>query len=175
MAIFEEHQIRRIYDEKTEVWFFSIIDIIQVLLQHPTHQTARKYWNKLKERLKKESSELVTHCHQLKLIAADGKRYLTDVASPETLLRLIQSIPSTKAELIFTALAELSTRQIAETTQATGLEENKVVSESGGKIAKQARLELEAKTGKSVVTKDNYLPPVESKSKSANELKLGKN
>jgi len=98
LAIFEEYKIRRIYDEKTETWFFSVIDIIQALIQQPDYQTARKYWNKLKERLKKEGSETVTNCHQLKMAAEDGKMRLTDCANPETLLRLIQSVPSPKAE-----------------------------------------------------------------------------
>lgn len=265
-AVFEKREIRRVYDEKTETWFFSVVDIVQVLTQQPDYQSARKYWNKLRERLRKEGSESVTNCHRLKLPAADGKRYLTDVATAETLLRLVQSVPSPKAEpiklwlakvgyermqemsdpsraldraretwqkhgrsekwiqqrmtgqetrnkltdywadhdirkgeefailtnvihqewsdvtvqdhkaikglksqnlrdhmseaeLIFTALAELSTRQIAETTEATGMDENKVAATSGGRIAKRARLELEARTGKKVVTGENYLPP----------------
>lgn len=82
-AIFEEREIRRLYDEKTETWFFSVVDIIQVLTQQPDYQTSRKYWNKLKERLSKEGSQSVTNCHRLKLPAADGKSYLTDVASAE--------------------------------------------------------------------------------------------
>lgn len=92
LAIFENYNIRRIYVEKTETWFFSVIDIIQVLIEQPDYQTARKYWNKLKERLNKEGSQSVTNCHRLKLEAADGKKYLTDVATAETLLRLIQSV-----------------------------------------------------------------------------------
>lgn len=128
-AIFENFKIRRAYDEKTEAWFFSVVDIVQALIQQPNYQTARKYWNKLKERLRKEGSESVTKCHRLKLEAADGKEYLTDAAEPETLLRLIQSIPSPKAEPIKLWLA------------------------------KKARLELELKTGKSIVTQGNYLPP----------------
>ena len=265
VALFEEHEIRRIYDEKTETWFFSVVDIVQVLTQQPDFQTARKYWNKLKERLAKEGNQSVTNCHRFKLRADDGKMRLTDVASAETLLRLVQSIPSPKAEpiklwlakvgyermqeisdparaleraretwqklgrsekwiqqrmtgqetrnkltdywadhdikkgdeyailtniihqewsgvsvtahkdlkglksqnlrdhmseaeLIFTALAELSTRQIAETHQATGMAENQVAAKTGGKIAKSARLELESKTGKNVVTGESYLP-----------------
>ena len=78
MAIFENFKIRRIYDEKAEKWFFSVVDIIQVLLQQEDYQKSRKYWNKLKERLNKEGSESVTSCHQLKLEASDGKKYLTD-------------------------------------------------------------------------------------------------
>ncbi|MDP1525568.1 MAG: hypothetical protein Q8M20_07145 [Rhodocyclaceae bacterium] len=88
-AFFEHHEIRRVYDENSETWLFSVIDIIQVLTQQPDYQTARKYWNKLKERLTKEGSQSVTNCHRLKLAAADGKHYLTDVATAETLLRLV--------------------------------------------------------------------------------------
>ena len=266
LAVFENFKIRRTYDEKTETWYFSVVDIVAALIQQSDYQTARKYWNKLKERLKKEGSQSVTNCHQLKLPAADGKSYLTDVADPETLLRIIQSVPSPKAEpiklwlakvgyerlqdmgdparsldrareywrqggrsekwiqqrmmgqetrnkltdygkdhdikgedeyailtniihqewsgvsvkkhkeikglktqnlrdhmseaeLIFTALAELSTRQIAESEQATGMPENAAAGKKGGRIAKKARLELEQKTGKSVVTGENFLPP----------------
>ena len=266
IAIFEEHRIRLQYDEATETWYFSVVDIIQVLTQQSDFQAARKYWNKLKERLKKEGSESVTNCHRLKMEAADGKKYLTDVASAETLLRLVQSIPSPKAEpiklwlakvgyermqemadparsldraretwrkhgrsekwiqqrmmgqetrnkltdywkthdikegeefailtniiheewsgitvkehknlkglktqnlrdhmseaeLIFSALAELSTRQIAVSMEARGLPENKAAGQKGGRIAKNARLELEEKTGKRVITGENYLPP----------------
>ena len=266
LDVFENYKIRRHYDEQTETWYFSVVDIIAVLIQQSDFKTARKYWNKLKERLKKEGSESVTNCHQLKMEAADGKKYLTDVANPEILLRLIQSVPSPKAEpiklwlakvgyerlqdmsdparsldrareywrergrsekwiqqrmmgqetrnkltdywkdhevtkedeyailtniihqewsgvsvkkhkdikglktqnlrdhmneaeLIFTALAELSTRQIAESVDATGMNENAEAGKKGGKIAKSARLELESKTGKSVITSENYLPP----------------
>jgi predicted adenine nucleotide alpha hydrolase (AANH) superfamily ATPase len=94
LAVFENFRIRRVYDEKAEVWYFSVVDIVGALIQQPDYQTARKYWNKLKERLKKEGSQSVTNCHQLKLEAADGKKYATDVADPETLLRIIQSVPS---------------------------------------------------------------------------------
>ena len=107
-ALFEQHEIRRIYDEATETWWFSVVDILQVLIQQPDYQTARKYWNKLKTRLNAEGSESVTNCHRLKLTAADGKQYLTDVATAETLLRLIQSVPSPKAEPIKLWLAKAS-------------------------------------------------------------------
>src|SRR5271154_4932002 len=95
---FEDYNIRRLYDEATETWYFSIVDIIQVLTQQPDFQTARNYWKVLKNRLNLEGSESVTKCNQLKLEAADGKKYLTDFASAKTLLRLIQSVPSPKAE-----------------------------------------------------------------------------
>ncbi len=94
LAVFEEYKIRRIYDEKTETWFFSVVDIIQALIQQPNYQAARNYWKVLKNRLNKEGSETVTKCNRLKMVAEDGKMRLTDVASPETLLRLIQSVPS---------------------------------------------------------------------------------
>ncbi|HAT9434131.1 TPA: hypothetical protein JBC51_16465 [Legionella pneumophila subsp. pneumophila] len=264
-ANFEQYHIRRLYDEETGTCFFSVVDVVQALIQQPEYQKARKYWNKLKERLNKEGSEVVTNCHRLKMKAEDNKLRLTDAATAETLLRLIQSVPSPKAEpiklwlakvgyermqemsdpsqaldraretwkqhgysekwiqqrmtgqetrnkltdywkehgidepsefailtniihqewaglsvkehkqakglksqnlrdhmseaeLIFTALAELSTRQIAEATNATGMTENQKASKQGGGIAKKARLELEEKTGKKVVSKDNFLP-----------------
>jgi hypothetical protein len=96
LALFEDHKIRRIYDKETDTWFFSVVDVVQVLTQQADYQTARKYWSVLKTRLKKEGSESTTKCSQLKLKAPDGKKYLTDVANVETLLRLIQSIPSPK-------------------------------------------------------------------------------
>lgn len=80
-AFFEAQQIRRVYDAATETWWFSVVDIVQALTQQQDYQTARKYWNKLKEWLGKEGSESVTNCHRLKLPAADGKNYLTDVAT----------------------------------------------------------------------------------------------
>ena len=114
IALFETQQIRRVYDEQGEVWWFSVIDIIQVLTQQPDYQTARKYWNKLKERLNKEGSQLVTNCHQLKMKAEDGKMRLTDCANTETLLRLIQSIPSPKAEPFKRWLAQVGYERIQE-------------------------------------------------------------
>ena len=84
LIIFEDYKIRRLYDEETETWYFSLIDIIQVLTQQTDFQTARNYWNVLKNRLKKEGSQSLTNCKRLKLEAADGKKYLTDVANAET-------------------------------------------------------------------------------------------
>ena len=266
LAVFESYKIRRHYDEENEMWYFSVVDIVAALIQQPDYQAARNYWKVLKNRLNKEGSETVTKCNRLKMVAEDGKMRLTDAADPETLLRLIQSVPSpkaepiklwlakvgyerlqdmsdsarsldrareywqqhgrsekwiqqrmmgqetrnkltdywkdheitkedeyailtniihqewsgvsvkkhndikglktqnlrdhmTEAELIFTALAELSTRQIAESVNATGMPENEEAGIKGGRIAKSARLELETKTGKSVITGENYLPP----------------
>jgi hypothetical protein len=248
---FEDRAIRRVYDEPTETWWFSVVDIVQVLTQQSDPTTARKYWNKLKQRLRIEGSQLVTDCHQLKLTAEDGKQRLTDVATAEPIKlwlakvgyermqemsdpalsldraretwqqhgrsdRWIQqrttgqetrnkltdywsghdvkkgeefailtniihqewaglSVKAHKeikglksqnlrdhmseAELIFTALAELSTRQLAESVEATGMTENKSAAKTGGRIAKKARLDLEGKTGRSVVTGANFLPP----------------
>ena len=97
LAVFENHKIRRVYDEKSEIWLFSVVDIIAVLIQQKDYQAARNYWKVLKNRLKKEGSESVTKCNRLKLPAADGKNYLADVATAEILLRLVQSVPSPKA------------------------------------------------------------------------------
>ncbi len=94
LAIFEGYKIRRLYDEETETWFFSVVDIIQVLIQQPDFHAARKYWNKLKERLKNEGSETVTNCHQLKMVAEDGKLRFTDVANVEGLTLTCHSCAS---------------------------------------------------------------------------------
>jgi len=83
LAVFENYKIRRLYDEKSETWFFSVVDIIAALIQQPNYQAARNYWKVLKNRLKKEGSESVTKCNQLKLMSADGKKYLTDVEKME--------------------------------------------------------------------------------------------
>jgi hypothetical protein len=260
---FEDYNIRRQYDEEKDLWYFSVTDIVQALTQQSDFQTARKYWNKLKQRLQDEGSQVVTNCHRLKMEAEDGKLRETDAADVETLLRLIQSVPSpnaepfklwlakvgyeriqettdpeksinrgrmnwqrmgrsgkwiqqrmmgqeirnkltdywknnevkakdeyailtniihqewsdlsvsehkslkklktenlrdhmSDAELVFTALAELSTRQIAETMETKGLEANKIPAKKGGRIAKNARLELEQKTGKKVVSGKSF-------------------
>lgn len=272
IKLFESKKVRSKWDEHEEVWYFSIVDIIGILTDQPTTDRARNYWKVLKNRLSKEGNETVTNCNQLKLEAEDGKMRLTDVGNVEQVFRLIQSIPSPKAEpfkqwlakvgyermqeiadpsqsidrarenwqklgrsekwiqqrmtgqetrnkltdywkesgveksdefalltniiheewtgltvknhkdlkglktqnlrdhmseaeLIFTALAELSTRQIAETDEAKGLYENAKASKKGGKIAKNARLQLEEQTGKKVVTGENFLPPKANKKK----------
>lgn len=269
LSVFEQFKIRRHYDETSSKWYFSVVDILQALLQQADFQTARKYWNKLKERLAGEGNQSVTNCHQLKLVASDGKKYLTDVADVETLFRLIQSVPSPKAEpiklwlakvgyqrieeigdpelavnrarhhwqnlgrsekwiqqrmmgqetrnkltdywknheitkeqeyailtnlihqewselsvqehkklkglknqnlrdhmneaeLIFTALAEMSTRTIAESIEAVGLKENAKAGQKGGRIARLAREKLEIESGQKVVSKINYLPTPKS-------------
>ena len=98
LQMFEDRPIRTAWDEAQEEWYFSIVDVVTVLTESGDYNTGRKYWNKLKQRLKAEGSELVTNCHQLKMKATDGKRRLTDVANTEQLLRIIQSVPSKKAE-----------------------------------------------------------------------------
>ena len=114
LAIFEGYQIRRHYDEQTETWWFSVVDIVQVLTQQPNYKLAQNYWKVLKHRLNKEGSQLVTNCNQLKMPAADGKSYLTDVATAETLLRLVQSVPSPKAEPIKLWLAKVGYERMQE-------------------------------------------------------------
>ena len=98
LQMFENQPIRTAWDEENEEWYFSVVDVVCVLTDSVDFITGRKYWNKLKQRLKNEGNEPVTNCHQLKLKAADGKRRLTDVATTEQLLRIIQSIPSKKAK-----------------------------------------------------------------------------
>ena len=95
IKLFEERKVRTVWDDELEKWYFSIVDVIGVLTDSVD---SRKYWNKLKQRLKEEGNETVTNCHQLKMKATDGKRRLTDVANTEQLLRIIQSVPSKKAE-----------------------------------------------------------------------------
>jgi len=259
IKIFEERKVRTIWDEEQEKWYFSIVDVVEVLTEQPTHQGARNYWKVLKSRLIKEGNETVTNCNRLKLQAEDGKMRLTDVADVEQLFRLIQSIPSPKAEpfkiwlaqtaperleemqdpeltidrameqylrmgyseswinqrlksieirkeltdewrhkglkegvqfatltdiitkawsdkttkeykqfkglkkenlrdnmtnkeLILNMLAELSTKEISETTNPESFPEHEDVARRGGNVAKEARLKLEAETGKKVVS-----------------------
>ena len=174
IKLFETKKVRTIWDDKEEKWYFSIVDVVAVLTDSPN---PRKYWSVLKTRLKKEGSELTTNCSQLKMKSADGKMYLTDVADTQQLLRLIQSIPSTwsdmtakeykqfkglkkenlrdnmtNKELVLNMLAELSTKEISESKNPETFREHMDVAEAGGEIARNARMELEAKTGKAVIS-----------------------
>ncbi|HBY54706.1 MAG TPA: hypothetical protein DEH15_19995 [Marinilabiliales bacterium] len=268
IKLFESKKIRTHWDESEEQWYFSVVDVVEVLTDS---SNPRDYWFKMKIRVKSDDGfQLSTICRQLKLVSPDGKKYSTDCADTQSLLRIIQSIPSPKAEpfkqwlakvgyermqemqdpsqsidrarkywlglgrsekwiqqrmtgqetrnkltdywkeagvkeqdefalltniihkewtdltvkqhkelkglksqnlrdhmseaeLIFTALAELSTRQIAETDEAKGLIENAKAGKRGGAVAKNARKELEMKTGKSIVTGENFLPVAKSK------------
>lgn len=112
IVLFNQKEIRRHWDAEKEVWYFSIVDIIEILTESVN---PRKYWSVLKTRLKKEGSEVATNCSQLKLVASDGKKYLTDVADTETLLRLVQSIPSPNAEPLKIWLAKVGYERIEET------------------------------------------------------------
>ncbi len=266
IQIFEDKKVRSHYDSENETWYFSIVDIVGILTDQPSVERSRNYWKVLKSRLIKEGNETVTNCNRLKMLSEDGKMRETDVGNVEQIFRIVQSIPSPKAEpfkqwlakvgyerlqeiqdpslsmdrarenwkkkgrsekwiqqrmtgqetrnkltdywkengvtqndefafltniihqewtglsvqehkkikglksqnlrdhmseaeLLFTALAELSTRQIAEADEAKGLQENATAGKQGGQIANNAKKELEAKTGKKVVTKDNFLPP----------------
>ena len=262
IKLFESQTIRSEWDAEAEKWWFSVIDIVAVLTEQPDSTKARKYWSVLKTRLKQEGSQLATNCSQLKLTAADGKKYLTDVADTQQLLRLIQSIPSKKAEpfklwlaqvgserldqlqdpelsieqamldykrlgysdnwinqrlksieirkeltdewkkhglqegpefafltdviyktwacksakeykqykglkkenlrdnmtnkeLVMSMLAELSTKEISEAVQPESLKDHEDVAKRGGGVAKEARLKLEAETGKKLVSPQN--------------------
>lgn len=112
--MFEDSPIRTAWDENAEEWYFSIVDVIGALIEQPEYQKSRKYWNKLKQRLKEEGAETVTNCHQLKMKAQDGKNRLTDVANTEQLLRIIQSVPSKKAEPFKMWLAQVGRERIEE-------------------------------------------------------------
>ena len=112
LQLFEERKVRTVWDEEQEKWYFAIVDVVDVLVGSKDALTARKYWNKLKQRLKEEGNETVTNCHQLKLRAADGKMRLTDVADTEQLFRIIQSIPSPKAEPFKQWMAQVASRRI---------------------------------------------------------------
>ena len=112
IKLFEDKKIRTAWNEEAEEWYFSVVDVVSVLTDSTD---GRKYWNKLKQRLKEEGNETVTNCHQLKMAAADGKKRLTDVADTEQLLRIIQSIPSPKAEPFKLWLAQIGRERIEET------------------------------------------------------------
>lgn len=184
IQLFEDQKIRVAWDAEREEWYFSIVDVAGVLTDSPDYNTGRKYWNKLKQRLKDEGNELVTNCHQLKMRAADGKNRLTDVADTEQLLRIIQSIPSKKAEPFKAWLAMVGRERIEETIDPEqaidraletylkkGYSEewvhqrllairirNELTDEwkkRGGNVARVARKALEAETGKPVVTAQN--------------------
>ena len=115
IQLFEDKRIRTAWDEEKEEWYFSIVDVVAVLTDQPDQRHAAKYWSVLKTRLKKEGSELTTNCSQLKMRSADGKRYNTDVADTEQLLRIVQSIPSPKAEPFRAWLAQVGRERIEET------------------------------------------------------------
>lgn len=115
LELYENQTIRTAWNEENDEWYFSIVDVVGVLTEQPDRRHAAKYWSVLKTRLKKEGSELTTNCSQLKLKADDGKRYPTDVANMEQLLRIIQSIPSKKAEPFKLWLAQVGKERIEET------------------------------------------------------------
>ena len=115
IQLYEEQPIRTAWDEENEEWYFSVVDVVGVLTEQPDVRHAAKYWSVLKVRLKKEGNQLTTNCRQLKMTAEDGKKRLTDVANTEQLLRIIQSIPSPKAEPFKLWLARVGTERIEET------------------------------------------------------------
>ena len=115
IQLFEDKRIRSAWDEEKEEWYFSVVDVVAVLTDQPDYQAARNYWKVTKKRLKDEGNETVTACNQLKMTASDGKKRLTDVADTEQLLRIIQSIPSPKAEPFKLWLAQVGRERIEET------------------------------------------------------------
>ena len=112
IQLFQERKVRTVWDDEQEKWYFSIVDVCGILTDSKDALTARKNWNKLKQRLRAEGNETVTNCHQLKLRAADGKMRLTDVADIEQLFRIIQSIPSPKAEPFKQWMAQVASQRI---------------------------------------------------------------
>lgn len=114
IKVFEDKRIRTEWNAEEEDWYFSIVDVVEILTDSKDFQTARKYWNKLKQRLKNEGSELVTNCHRLKLPAQDGKLRETDVLNTKGILRLVQSIPSKKAEPFKMWLAQVGSERLDE-------------------------------------------------------------
>ena len=114
VKLFEDKLVRTIWDKDSEEWFFSVVDVIAVLTESRDYQAARNYWKVLKNRLKKEGSELVTNCNQLKMLSSDGKMYKTDCMTTEQLFRLIQSIPSPKAEPFKLWMAQVARERIDE-------------------------------------------------------------
>lgn len=112
LQLFQSHHVRSVWDDEREQWYFSVVDVCKVLTDQPDTDHARNYWKVLKHRLKKEGSELVTNCNRLKLIAEDGKKRLTDVATPEQLFRIIQSIPSPKAEPFKLWMAKVAAQRL---------------------------------------------------------------
>lgn len=111
LKLFEDKKVRAVWDDEQEKWYFAIVDVVAILTDNE-YQTARKYWNKLKQRLVEEGNETVTSCHQLKLRAADGKMRLTDAADTEQLFRIIQSVPSPKAEPFKQWMAHVASERI---------------------------------------------------------------
>ena len=115
IKLFEDKRIRYEWDDRNERWWFSVVDVIEILTEQPTHDYARKYWSVMKTRMKKEGAQLTTICSQLKMLAPDGKMRLTDVADSEQLLRIIQSVPSKKAEPFKMWLAKVGSERLDET------------------------------------------------------------
>lgn len=112
IQLFENKKVRTAWDEEKQEWFFSIVDVCGILTDQPTHERARNYWKVLKNRLEKEGSEVVTNCNRLKLIAEDGKPRETDVADMAAMFRVIESIPSKKAEPIKVWIAKVAAERI---------------------------------------------------------------
>jgi prophage antirepressor-like protein len=112
IKLFETKRVRTAWNDDEEEWYFSVVDVVGILTDQPTQDGARNYWKVLKKRLKDEGNELVTNCNQLKMPSADGKSYLTDIANTEQIFRIIQSIPSPKAEPFKQWLAQVGKERV---------------------------------------------------------------
>ena len=161
IQLFQGQQVRYIWDEEKEQYFFSVVDVIQVLTDSPR---PRKYWNALKTKLQAEGSEVSQNMGQLKLPAPDGKMRLTDVATIEQLFRLIQSIPSKKAEPFKLWLAEAASTELSQRENPKGFTENAQVDQRGGHVAHVAREQLEHELGGTVISSKraiNFTSPLD--------------
>ncbi len=160
--LFEGSEIRSIWDSEKEEYYFSVVDVVGALT---SSEEPRKYWSVLKNRLKKEGSELTTKCSQLKMLAPDGKMRLRDALDTQGILRLIELIPSPKAEPFKLWLAQMGKERIdevfdpelAKKHRPYGLEKNKEIAKKGGHVAKVAKEDMEKELGQSVISKDNAL------------------
>ncbi|MDO5415001.1 MAG: Bro-N domain-containing protein [Bacillota bacterium] len=153
LKLFEDNKIRTAWDEEHEEWYFSVVDVCGIL---SNTENPRRYWSDLKRKLKSEgATEVYEKIVQLKMTAPDGKQRLTDVADTKQLLRIIQSIPSPKAEPFKLWLAEVSTTEISRNTNPKGFEASRDVARQGGNVARNAREEIESHSGKSVLSSAN--------------------
>lgn len=184
IQLFENRNVRTMWDEQEEEWYFSIVDVVAILTDQQDSKKASTYWSVLKGRLRKEgANEPLTKCKKLKMLSADGKAHPTDAATAETLFRIIQSIPSKKAEPFkqwmaqvasdrldqmqdpeLNILAEASTAEISKAQTPQGYRQSADIAHKGGQIAGEARKKLEEQIGHTIISPErasDYLPPAD--------------